>query len=510
MTAAKNGAFVIGLDAGTTCFKAGLYDRDLQTVAFASETYDLTYTPEGFIECNPDTYWDITCRLVRRLLEESGVSPAQVQGLSISSQGETLIFLDENGRPLRPAIVWTDARAAAEKDRLREQFPDPVLFEVTGQREMTAGWPAAKWLWVREHEPQVAAKTRHLLLLGDYLAYRFTGCFGSSRSLSTSTTYMDIRSGEWWQDMLDTIALPVEYLPTLCHSTAVIGSLTPTAAAQTGLTTAARVMGGAMDQAAGMLGSGNIAAGMVSETTGTCLAVCAHLGAVRPPFEKGHLPIHYGLTDGTYYAIYWSGAAGSIFRWVRNTFYSELPEDTVYRRMDDDAAAVPPGAEGLTLMPYLSGINYPFACDEAKGEISGLTLFHRRGHFARAVLESVAFLLRQSLDELEGYGQETGKMRSLGGGAVSPVWCQIKADMTGQPIYASRRREETCFGAAVMAAVGTGLFADFSAALSHAAAPEIGYMPQNTAAYAPVYAHMQALAETYYAQYRDTLPTETA
>lgn len=479
--------YIIGVDAGTTCFKARLYDREMRVIAQASQEYELIYTDEGFVEVNPHFYWTLLCRLVRTLIENSGVSPDDITGISVSSQGETLICLDAYGRPLRNAIVWTDARASRQAQRLSQRFTNREIFEVTGQREISASWPATKLLWLRENEPETFDKTAHFLLLGDYLNFRLTGCFATDKSLSSSTLYLDIRSGKWWPSMLSEIGIGEERLPSLYESGVPIGNICRAATEDCGLSTRTMVSSGALDQAAGMLGAGNIMPGMLTETTGTCLAVCANIGTNLPSYDKGLLPVHYGLSPDNYYVIFWSGAAGSIYRWIRDVFYRDAKVANLFAVMDEEASAIPPGCDGLMLMPYLSGMQYPVANENASGEFLGARLYHTRGHFTRSALEAVAFLLRQSIEEINRYGITPECIYSLGGGAQSPVWNQIKADVTGLRVLPLEEKECASRGAAILAAVGAGLYKSF-ADVKPAPHSGVSYLPQRSAEYHNVYA----------------------
>ncbi len=480
--------YVIGADAGTTCFKAGLYDENMRQVAAASEEYTLLYTQEGYVELPAERYWEIFCSLIHSLLDKSAVSPSEIAGLAICSQGETMILLDEAGIPLRNAIVWTDTRAGVQADRLREQFSDQRVFEVTGQRGLTATWPATKLLWVREHEPEVFGKTAHILLLEDYLIYRLTGKFATDYSLSSSVIYLDIYQRQWWSELCDAVGITADQLPTLYDSGEPIAPVDPSLAGACGLTAATMVIAGALDQASGMLGAGNIHSGLLTETTGTCLAVCANVGARHVRYEDGLLPIHYGIAPDSYYAIYWSAAAGSIYRWVRDVFYRDCPTEHLFRLIDSEAAEIPPGAEGLLLLPFLSGMNYPVCKEEEKGTFLNVSLFHTRAHFARAVLEAIAYMLRQSVEEIQRYGVAVSEIYSLGGGSASPLWNQIKADVTGKKIVTLAEEEVTCRGAGMIAAVGVGIYPDFEVAV--AAACRIGkeFLPKQSQAYDPCYA----------------------
>ena len=270
--------------------------------------------------------------------------------------------------------------------------------------------------------------------------------------------------------------------------------------------TIASVCAGALDQAAGMIGSGNITEGIISETTGTCLAVCTNIGSKRVPFEKGKLPIHYGFSKNSYYAIYWSGAAGSILRWAAQNFYSDIKDSTLYKQMGrGEASNIAPGANGLILMPYLSGMNYPYADEKATGIFFGVNLCHSRAHFVRAILEAVSFLLCQSVDEIRAYGIDVKKIYSLGGGASSELWCKIKADMTGCEIVVPKRDEVTCLGAAILAAVGAGLYSTLEEAVMASSDRQTLYVPQYQKEYSDICNSYKKKADDYYIKNRQVV-----
>lgn len=489
--------YVIGLDAGTTCFKAGLYDEKLNTIIIESYEYRLIYS-DNFVEMKPEDFWQIFCRLIKSLLKKSGVTPDDIVGLSICSQGETLIILDNDGEPLRNAIIWTDTRAISQAEKLKEQFPDREIFDITGQREVTAMWPASKLLWIKENEPIIFEKCAHVLLLEDYLIYRLTGLFATDKSISSSTVYLDIYKGVWWDKMLSAIGINESMLPKIYESGTPVGKLSEKGAFECGLSVKTIVSSGALDQASGMLGAGNINAGTITETTGTCLAVCANVGDKRLSFDDGLLPTHYGIIKGTYYTIFWSAAAGSIYRWVRDVFYKKDNSDNLFKLIDEEADSVPPGCEGLMLMPYLSGLNYPFTAENAKGSFEGISLTHRREHFARAVLESIAFLLKQSVDEISNYGIDVKEIFSLGGGSSSKLWNQIKADVTDKTIYVLKDDEVTCKGAAIMAAVGCGIFNEFKNAVKQTVSINKVFSPDETEIYKEIYSEFIKKSEIYY------------
>ena len=447
--------YVIGFDAGTTTFKAGLYDENLKPVCFRFKEYKLSYCGEGIVEYSPEAYFEMFCELIREIVAQSAVGPDKIAAISISCQGETLILTDKNRKPLCNAVVWTDCRATDQARQIKADFGTEQIFEFTGQREITGSWPASKILWFKQCRPDIFDQADKFLLLEDYLVYRLTGIAATDKSISSSTLLCDIRAGRWWDKMLDYIGITEDRLPLLRESGETISCLTQEACELTGLASGTLMVSGALDQAAGMLGAGNTRPGIVSETTGTCLSVCTQLDGLSGNVRHGKLPVHYSFKKNTYYAIYWSAAAGSILEWLKKLLYCDIRDD-IYKTIDKEAGNINPGCDGLTILPYFSGMNYPATDETARGSIIGLTLAHSRGHLARAAMESIAFLLQQSIGEFQSYGINVDEIISMGGAAKSDFWTQLKADVTGKRIRVPGDSETACLGAAILAFRGLG------------------------------------------------------
>ncbi|MBR5453678.1 MAG: hypothetical protein IKV54_06330 [Clostridia bacterium] len=445
---------LLGIDVGTTSLKAAAFDSDGKLLASATVDYTLI-TENGFIEFEPEEYVNI-CRQAIGEIEKT----VKIDALAIDTQGETLILTDENGTPVRRAIVWLDNRAEAEAKAIEEAFGAKRVYEVTGQPEITAGWPASKLLWVKNNEPEVFRKTKRIFMLEDYLIYKLSGEFASEGSMQSSTIYFDINTGDWWDEMLDFIGITRENLPRLVKSGQRIGT-TPE-----GIT----VSGGALDQIAGAIGAGIIHEHEMSEMTGTIMAICAVTDKL-PPFDpESKVPCHYHAIDGKYCLLLWSPTAGMALKWYRNTFCP----DVSFRELDELAEKVAPGCEGLTMLPYLCGSTIPNYNPSAQGVFFGMTLAHGRGHFARSILESVAFMLKNDLEYL-GDGYDTIKI--MGGGAMSPLWCRIKADVTGKTLTTLKNTETACLGSAILAGVGAGEFSSIEEAVEKLVETDLVYTP---------------------------------
>ncbi len=293
----------------------------------------------------------------------------------------------------------------------------------------------------------------------DYLLHRLSGCYVTEGGVCTSTGYFDITTGRWWEEMLDFIGLRPEQLPTLLRSGEIVGPVTGDTSRETGLSTRTLVVAGAMDQIAGAVGAGNIAPGLVSETTGTALVLAATVN--EPTYDpQKRLPCYYHALPGKYLLLPYCQTAGMVFRWFRDQF----GQGQSYEQLTALAAEVLPGCEELLMLPHLTGSTSPRFNPQARGVFYGITLSHTRAHFVRAILEAVAFMLRENVELLKELGVNVKELMSLGGGARSRLWLQIKADVTGLPLRAAECEEAASLGVAILAGVAVGLFRDVETA----------------------------------------------
>ena len=457
--------YIIGLDLGTTALKIAIFDQDGRSMGVSTQEYQLITPEVNYVEEDLEVYWDSFKKGLGALLEETGADPASIVALAMSAQGETLAFLDEEGRPLRNAIVWLDNRAQAQADELRRALGgDEVCYRRTGQVSFEACWPASKILWVRENEPEIFARTAKFLLLEDYFIYRMCGRYVAEGSLLCSTTYWDINTKKYWPEMLQVLGIREDQLPEIRESGETVAPLLPEIARELGLTTDLMVCTGALDQAAGAMGVGNVREGMISENIGAALAICVPVD--KPVFDPNRqMPLHYFPLPDTY-MIHTFTNGGMTLRWFRDVFCQAeldvggLSGTDAYDIIGREAAQAPPGSDGLILLPHLAGSLAPDVKSSAKGVFYGFTLLHKKGHFARAIMESLAYIVRRNLEALESMGIRVSEIRSLGGGSKSPVWNQIKADITGCDITVLDMNDMAPVGAALLAGVGAGVFRD--------------------------------------------------
>ena len=424
---------LLGIDIGTTSVKTAAFNDSLEMKC--SLTADYTLDSHGdVVEFDGEKYWEIVKGEIEKVKKE-----LSIDALAVDTQCETLILTDENGTPVRPAIVWLDNRAVEEAAIIEKHFGHKKVYEITGQPEITATWPACKLLWVKRNEPEVWSKVKKVFLLEDWILFKMTGKFVSEKTLQSSTIYFDIHSGDWWDEMLDFIVVSKDMLPSLHSSAELVGEYE-----------GAKVVTGAIDQIAGAIGAGVVKKGTVSVMTGTTMVIFIPSDSVPAYDPTSIVPCHYNYDD-KYCLLSWTPTAGMALKWFKNA----LCENFSFRELDELAEAVPAGSDGVTFLPYLCGSTMPKYNPAARGSFTGLTTEHHRGHFVRSVMESVACMLKSNLDYL---GLDVDEIRAMGGGANSPLWCQMKADMTGKKLVTLKNKETACLGSAILAGVGIGLF----------------------------------------------------
>jgi xylulokinase len=450
---------MLGIDASTTATKALLSDGEGVVRGVAAAEYPFETPHPLWSEQDPDLWWKGAVASIRKVLDETGVAPADVVGVGLTGQMHGLVMLDEEGLALRPAILWNDQRTAAQCDTIRQRLGRRHLIELTGNEALT-GFTAPKILWVAENEPDIYRRARQLLLPKDYLRYRLTGSYGTDKAGAAGTLLFDLKARDWSPEMLAALAIPPEWLPATHEGPEMTGAISAEAAAATGLREGTPVMAGGGDQAAQAVGVGAVEEGIVALTLGTSGVVFA---TVNQPFVEpdGRLHAFCHSVPGRWHLMgVMLSAAGSL-RWYRDT----LAPDVGYDDLLAPAAAIEPGSEGLLFLPYLTGERTPHPDPLARGAFVGLTVRHTQPHMTRAVLEGVAFGLRDSFELMKEAGLSAiTQVRVSGGGARSPLWRQILADVLGSELVTVNTTEGAAYGAALLAGVGAGIWPDVDTA----------------------------------------------
>jgi xylulokinase len=455
--------YYLGIDIGTTGTRAVLIDEKGKVVGGQSADHEPISTPQPqWAEQNPDDWWAATQLAVGRVLQASQIKGGEIQGIGLSGQMHGLVLLDKNHQVLRPSIIWCDQRCQAEADTITQRIGFDRLIQVTCNPALT-GFTAPKLVWVRTHEPAVFAEVHKVLLPKDYIRFRFTGEFASEVSDASGTTLFDVVERRWSGEIISSLGFDTAWFPEVHESVTISGQLTATVAAALGLRPGTPVVGGGGDQASGGVGNGIVSAGIVSSTIGSSGVIFAFMEKpARDPKGRVHTFCHavpqkwhvMGVTQG----------AGLSLRWLRDQFGAQevslgaLLKEDAYALLTQQASQAKPGCEGLIFLPYLMGERTPHLDSNARGVLFGLTGRHTRADVIRAVLEGVAYSLKDSFEIFKEMGVPVTQVRASGGGGRSALWRQIQADIFGTEICTVAADEGAAFGAALMAAVGTGGF----------------------------------------------------
>lgn len=476
--------YFLGVDVSTTATKALLADSGGQVVVVSATEYPFETPRPLWSEQHPGLWWDGAQKSIRAVLEQSGIDPAQVGGVGLTGQMHGLVLLDEAGEVLRPSILWNDQRTQAQCDEIHARIGRERFIQITGNVALT-GFTAPKILWVKQNEPDVYAKAAHILLPKDYVRYKLTGEFGMDKADGAGTVLMNLKARDWSDEVLAALEIPRAWMPPLYEGPQITGRLTPDAAAATGLKPGTPVMAGGGDQAAQAVGVGAVTEGIVALTLGTSGVVFATAnGAFIEPEGRLHAFCH--SVPGKWHLMgVMLSAAGSL-RWYRDTFAPGMGFDDLLA----PAAEIAPGCDGLLFLPYLTGERTPHPDPLARGAFVGLTVRHALPHCTRAVLEGVAFGLRDSFELMKSSGLgEIRQVRVSGGGAKSPLWRQILADIFGCELVTVNTTEGAAYGAALLAAVGAGKYPSVEAACEAAIQVTGSTLPdsERVSAYEKVY-----------------------
>ena len=442
---------LIGLDLGTTGCKAAVYDETGRLLGGSYLEYGLITLSATEIEQDARAWWELTCRAIRTAIDAAGVDGHAVKGISVSSQGISFVCVDAAGEPLGNAINWLDTRAVAECDRILEKFDVAALFALTGKRASPA-YTLPKLLWLAAHRPDTWAATRKVLMGHDYLVYRLCGETVTDHSMAGGTLLYDLHALDWSTALLDAFDLSPELLPTLRWPGTPLAYVRPEVAAELGLGADVVVATGGQDQKCAALGAG-IRDGLATLSLGTATAIVQVMDAPRTDPER-RVPTFAFLEPQRWVLEGVVGTGAGSLRWHRDV----LAPGVSYQALDEEAAAVRRGADGVRFHPHLSGATSPYWRPHIHGAYENLSLATTRGHLTRAVLEGVAFQMRANLEVTQGIAGPVSDAIVFGGGAVSPLWREIISDVTALPVRWTPSVETACLGAAMLAGVGAGVF----------------------------------------------------
>ncbi len=493
-------AHVLGIDVSTTATKAVLIDEAGAVLGVGTAEYNFESPRPLWSEQDPRLWWDGAVTAIRDVVSTTGVAASDVAAIGLTGQMHGAVLLDGAGEVLRPAILWNDQRTGAECDFIRQALGPERLISITGNDALT-GFTAPKLVWVRDHEPTIWRRIEHVVLPKDYLRLRLTGDYALDKADGAGTLLFDLAARDWSPEVLAALQIDPAWMPRTWEGPEITGTVTAEAAAATGLRAGTPVVAGGGDQAANAVGVGAVSPGTMALSLGTSGVVFASTD--QPLFEPhGRVHAFCHAVPGRWHLMSVMLSAAGSLRWYRDT----LSPGTAFGDLVAEAAEAPPGSDGLLFLPYLSGERSPHPDPLARGAFVGLTLSHERRHLTRAVLEGVAFGLRDGLDLMVGAGMPApAQIRASGGGTASELWRQILADVLGAEIATVNTTEGAAYGAALLAAVGAGWFPTVDAAIAACVQATVVASPGHDAArYTEVHALYRdlypALAPTFHRQ----------
>ncbi|NUM56777.1 MAG: xylulokinase [Candidatus Hydrogenedentes bacterium] len=453
---------ILGVDVGTSGTKAVAINEKGELVASALVEYPLLTPKPGWAEQDPAEWLKAAFGALTQLARANGVNVADVKGIGLTGQMHGSVFLDANDNVLRNALLWCDNRTAPQCEAITSKVGERKLIEMVCNPALT-GFTAPKILWLRDNEPYHYEKLKKVLLPKDYVRWALTGEYATDVADASGTLLFDVKERTWHKDLMSLLGIDASFMPRAYEGPEVTGTLSKEAAELTGLPAGIPVVAGGGDQAAGGVGNGIVRKGVISSTVGTSGVVFAFADSISlDPQGRVHTFCH--SVPGKWHVMGVVLSAGGSLRWFRDalcpvekSIAAEVGKDP-YELIIEAAGTIPPGAEGLIFLPYLSGERTPHKDPYAKGAFIGLSLKHTRAHMARAVLEGVAFAMRDSLEIMREMGVAITQVRASGGGARSPLWRQIQADVNKTPLVTTNIDEGPAYGAALLATVSTGLY----------------------------------------------------
>lgn len=441
---------LLGIDLGTSSLKTILIDDNGKVIAIASQEYGIDTPLPGWAEQDAGVWWEAARNTIGRVISEPGVNPADIKGIGLSGQMHGTVPLNDKGEALRPAVIWCDQRSDRQCAEIREKVGEEGLHQLCNQP--CTGFMAPTLLWLKQKEPETFQRIDKVLLPKDYLKLKLTGGSSTDVSDASATLLFDVPKRKWADDVCASLDLPTEILPEVYGSSDVIGRVSREASCETGLTEGTAVVAGGADTPLAALANGVISPGSVLCSIGTGGLLLAPLDSPLVDAELRTNTFCHCLED-KWYIMGAILSGGLSLRWLRDNL---LGGD--YQTLTYEAEKAPPGSDGLVFLPHLIGERTPHMDPLARGAFVGLTLHHTRAHFARAVMEGVAFALRSCMEVFEGLGMVVNRVVASGGAASSPLWRQIQADIFGVELVTVASTEQAALGAALLAGMGVGLY----------------------------------------------------
>lgn len=453
----------LGMDVGTGGTRAVVVDADGKLIGGASSEHAPFRTPHpGWAEQDPGDWWRAAQEAIKAALDSTPEPRQPIAAIGLTGQMHGAVMLDENGAVLRPSLIWCDTRTQPQCDWLTQTIGYERLIELTCNPALP-NFTLTKLLWVKEHEPEIFAKIRHIMCPKDYVRYRLTGEFAIDVQEASGTLLLDVTHRRWSKEVAEAAGIPESWLPKVYESPEICARISENAAGLTGLPSGTPVVAGAGDQGAGAVGMGILQPGSVSATIGTSGVVFA---ATASPTKdpKGRLHTFCHAVPNVWHVMGVTQSAGLSLRWLKETFFSGQN----YDELTAAAAAMPAGSQGLEWAPYLLGERTPHLDPVVRAAFAGINSGHTSAHFVRAVLEGVAYSLQDTFTLFSELGIPVNGIRLGGGGARGPLWRKIQAGVYGHPVEILTAEEGGAFGCAMLAGVGVGHWANLDQACAQA------------------------------------------
>ncbi len=476
----------LGIDVGTGGTRAVLVDREGRVVASAASEHAPVRSEQiGWAEQQPEDWWRAAREAIAAAIAAAELDGARIECVGLTGQMHGCVLLDAAGEVLRPALIWCDQRTQPECDWLNDTIGPARLIELTCNPALP-NFTLTKLLWVRTHQPQIFARIAHVLCPKDYVRFRMTGEYAIDMQEASGTLLLDVAHRRWSREMAEATAIPADWLPRLFEGPEICARVSDAGAAATGLPAGTPVAAGAGDQGAGAVGMGIVAPGAVSATIGTSGVVFA--ATDKPTMDRlGRLHTFCHAMPGMWHVMGVTNGAGLSLRWLRDTFAPGVDYDD----LTAEAAQIAAASDGMLWAPYLFGERTPHLDPEARAAFVGITASHTRAHFVRAVLEGVAFSLRETFSLFDELQIPVAQVRLGGGGARGPLWRQIQADVYGRPVELLAAEEGGAFGAALLAAVGVGAWTNVQVACAATVHVAETIQPKDAAAMDAAYARFR-------------------
>ena len=455
-------AYIIGVDCGTSGTKTVLFDEIGTVIASHTIEYPMYQPKNGYAEQNPIHWADAMVNTIKAVMSKSGVDKNDVKGIGISGQMHGLVMLDGDDKVLRNSIIWCDQRTANEVEEMNQKLGEKKLIEITANPALT-GWTAAKILWVKNNEPEIFEKCRHILLPKDYLRLILTGEYATEVSDASGMQLLDVANRCWSKEVCDTLGIDMSLLGKVYESCEITGKLTKSMADTLGLSQDTIVVGGAGDNAAAAVGTGVVEDGKAFTTIGTSGVVFAHTSEISID-AKGRVHTCCAAVPDSWHVMGVTQGAGLSLKWFRDNFCNAEKETAKlmgvdeYYLMDKEAETVQIGANRLIYLPYLMGERTPHLDPDARGVFFGLSAMHTKKDMLRAVLEGVSYSLRDCVEVFKQMNINVSDMMACGGGGTSPLWRSMLADLYNCPVKTVASKEGPALGVALLASVGAGIY----------------------------------------------------